>query len=461
MASSRKSPKSSTLLARVTAVLGQHVKRGDRLVAGLSGGVDSVVMLDSLWRLAKKRGIELAALHVNHQISPAAGRWAAFCRRLCRGHGIPLTVVRVTVPHGDSLEAAARAARYRAFAALPADFVALAHNLDDQAETVFLQLLRGSGVKGASAMPVMREERGDRREAKMRLTPHASHLTLSILRPLLEIPRSEIEAYARRRELAWVEDASNAETDFDRNFLRHRVLPVIEQRYPSYRKTLLRASRNFAEAAQLLDELAVADARFTAQGLEIDAMQRLSATRIKNVLRCFMAMHEVTMPNAARLNECARQVLQARRGGRMVIDLDSHELRRYARELRIVAKSGTPARDFARRWRGENRLCLPELGGTLILKKCRGDGISLAKLTAQPVTVRLRQGGERFRPHLRRPRRSLKNLLQEAHVPPWQRDRLPLLFGGAALVFVPGIGIDSAFRAAAGEPGVNPLWEAD
>lgn len=464
MASTRKSPTSSDLPAHVTAVLKQHVKSGGRLLVGLSGGVDSVVLLDLLRRLSKKLRLELAALHVNHQINPAAGRWAAFCRAFCRRHGVALTVVRVKVPRRSSLEAAARAARYRAFAAQPSDFIVLAHNLDDQAETVFLQLLRGAGVKGLSAMPVVRGEgRGERREEEnrsrpaRRLTPHPSRLTPSILRPLLEVPRSEIEAYARQRKLKWIEDDSNADLGFDRNFLRHRVLPVIAQRYPSYRKTLLRASRNLAEAAQLLDELAAADATLTTTGLGIAALRRLSTPRAKNVIRYFLAAQGITMPNAARLDECVRQLLP-QRATRATIDLGDHELRRYANELRVVAKIMTPPRDFCQTWRGESRLRLPELGGTLVLKKSRGAGISLDKLTAQPVTVRLRQGGERIQPHPERPRRSLKNLLQETRVPPWLRDRLPLLFCGDELAWVAGIGVGCRFRAGPGEASVQPLW---
>lgn len=450
MASSRKSPTSNALLIHVTAVVKQHVNNGDRLVVGLSGGVDSVVLTDLLRRLSKKSHFKLAALHVNHQINPAAGRWAAFCRAFCKRYDIPLTVVRVTVPRGDSLEAAARTARYRAFAALPAELVVLGHNLDDQAETVFLQLLRGAGVKGLSAMPVLRKAEGK---------PPRSSIHPSILRPLLEIPRTEIEAYARRNRLKWIEDDSNAEIAFDRNLLRHQVLPIIAQRYPAYRTTLLRASRNFAEAAQLLDEFAAADAQFTRQGLRLSGLRELSMARTKNVLRHFLAQHGVVMPNAARLTECARQLLRGRRGTRFAINLGSHQLRRFADELRLVPVAGAVESHFTRRWRGETKLYLPELGGTLLLKKGRGTGISLDKLSALPVTIRLRQGGERFRPHPARPRRSLKNLLQEAQVPPWQRDRLPLLFQGEALVYVPGIGIDTAFRASAGEPAVEPCWE--
>ena len=436
MASSRKSPRSNALIAHVTAILKQHVKRGERLVAGFSGGVDSVVLLDLLLRASKKLRFELAAVHVNHQINPAAGRWAAYCRAFCKQRGVVFTTVRVKVPRGESLEAAARDARYRVFAALPADHVALAHNLDDQAETVLLQLLRGAGVKGMSAMPVIRN---------------------SILRPLLEIPRSEIEAYARRRKLEWIEDESNADVYYDRNFLRHRVLPVLAERYPAYRRTLARASRNLAEAAQLLDDLAAADAQLTAGGLEISSLRRLSASRAKNVIRHFLGLHGVTMPNAARLDEGVRQ-LQSPRAMRTTIDLGAYLLRRRGNELHIVAKTPSLPGNYCHEWHGESRLRLPELGGTLVLKKCRGSGISLARLAGAPVTVRLRRGGERLQLHPQRPRRSLKNLLQESRIPPWERARLPLLFCGDELVWVPGIGAACHFCAEPGEGGVQLRW---
>ena len=277
---------------------------------------------------------------------------------------------------------------------------------------------------------------------------------------MLEIPRHEIEAYARRRKLTWIEDDSNADVGFDRNFMRHRVLPVVAQRFPAYRKTLLRASRNFAEAAQLLDDLAQADAQFTANGLSVAALRRLSVPRAKNVVRHYLASFGVMMPNATLLAECVRQVRQARTA-RSVIDVGEYELRCYADELRLVDKAASPARDFSRLWEGESRLCMPELGGTLSMTRCRGSGISLVKLAAAAVTVRVRQGGERLRVHAQRPRRSLKNLLQEARVPPWLRDRLPLLFCGDALVYVPGIGIDTAFRAHGDERSVAPSWNPD
>jgi tRNA(Ile)-lysidine synthase len=465
MASTRKLPPSKALLERVSAVLGRHVRRGDRLVAGLSGGIDSVVMLDLLRRAAAKMRFEIAALHVNHQINPAAAKWARFCGAYCRQIGIGLTVIKVNVPLEYSLEAAARNARYAAFARLPADFVVLAHNLDDQAETVLLQLLRGAGVKGVSAMPELRgRARGEKREGKQslqsasRLSLLASRFSPSILRPLLDITRVEIEAYARARKLRWVEDDSNVDTGFDRNFLRHRLLPVIAERYPAYRKTLARASRNFAEAALLLDELARLDTPGAAPHLKVADLRALTTVRAKNVLRYFLGTHGVTMPNETRLAECVRQVLEPRATG-IAIDLGAHELRRFGSELRVVPKTPVPAADFSRQWQGEARLALPELGATLLMKKSRGAGLSLAKLQTAPVTVRLRTGGERLRPDARRPRRSLKNLLQEARLPPWLRARLPLLYCGDTLVYVPGIGIDTAFGAQGGEPAVEPQWQ--
>jgi len=322
MASTRKSPPSNTLLARVSAVLGRHVRRGDRLVAGLSGGIDSVVMLDVLRRAATKIGYELVALHVNHQINPAAAKWARFCREYCRRLDIPLTVVKVTVPREASLEAAARKARYAAFAALPADFIVLAHNLDDQAETMLLQLLRGAGVKGLSAMPELRaghQESGRENNA----SESGAGRNPAILRPLLDIPRSEIEVYARSRQLKWVEDDSNADIRFDRNFLRHRLLPVVAERYPAYRKTLARSSRNFGEAAALLDELARIDTPAGLHGLSIAMLRAITPARAGNAVRFFLAAHGVTMPNESRLIECVRQAQQPR-AARIVIDLGTH-----------------------------------------------------------------------------------------------------------------------------------------
>jgi tRNA(Ile)-lysidine synthase len=447
MASSRKSSRSrpADLAARVAGQLKHIVKPSDRLLAGLSGGADSVVLLDLLGRLARKLRFRFAALHVNHQLSPNAGRWESFCRRLCRARGIPFQSVKVGVRRSDSVEAAARAARYAAFARQDCEYVVLAHHRDDQVETLLLQLLRGAGVKGLAAMPLVRKDEGGRHK---------------ILRPLLDATRAEILEYARKRGLKWIEDESNQDIYFQRNFIRHEVLPVIARRFPAYRATLARAAGHLAEAAQLLDELAAADAAgHLADGtLSVAALRRLPLARARNLLRYFLASQGATMPNAERLDEALRQALTAKQDARVRIELGGFELRRFESRLHLVAGLKEPAADYARRWRGEKEIALPELGGVLAMPQARGAGVSLARLEGRPVKIRVRRGGERLQPDCGRPRRSLKNLLQEAHVPPWERERLPLILCGDELVWAPGIGVACAFQATRGEAAVQPAW---
>ena len=450
MASSRKSSRSRPDLAgRVAAQLEDIVKPSDRLVAGLSGGVDSVVLLDILARVARKLRCRLSALHVNHQLSPNARRWEAFCGRLCHARRIPFRSVKVDVQRGDSIEAAARAARYAVFARQECEYIVLAHHRDDQVETLLLQLLRGAGVKGLAAMPLLRIQ-----------DPGSRILNPGILRPLLDVTREEILEYARDRGLEWIEDESNQDMYFLRNFVRHEVLPVIARRFPAYRATLARAAGHLAEAARVLDELAFADAAGElADGtLSIAALRRLPPARGRNLLRYFLASRGVTMPGTERLDEALRQALTAKQDARVLVELGDFTLRRHAGRLHLVRTRGAPPAHYEKLWRGEKKMALPELGGVLTLARATGSGISLSRLGGGVVTIRLRRGGERLQPNCRRPRRSLKNLLQEARMPPWQREYIPLIFCGGKLVWAARIGVDCAFQAAAGEAAVEPTW---
>ena len=417
------------------------------MAAALSGGIDSVVLLDILHRLAPRLRLRLSALHVNHQLSPDAARWSAFCRRLCRVRGIPFRSVKVTIPRGDSVEAAARAARYEVFFSEPADYIALAHHQDDQVETLLLQLLRGAGVRGLAGMPVLRKAQGGRPKA--------------ILRPLLDVTRREIHAYAQARGLRWVDDASNVDLYFQRNFLRHRVLPAIAKRFPAYRVTIARAAGHLAEAALVLDEVARADgaAALTNGTLAAGILRELAPARARNLLRYFLAERGIRMPGAARLAEALRQIVTARHDAQLAIDLGPFQLRQFEGRLHVVpARTALPLDGYVRRWQGERELFLPELGGVLVMAPVRGGGLSLARLSERPVAVRARLGGERLQPDRRRPRRTLKNLMQEAGIPPWERERLPLLYCGADLVWVPALGIDCTYQAAPGERALAPSW---
>lgn len=441
MASSRRH---DDLAEHVAARLTGRIGAGSRVTLALSGGVDSVVLFDILRRLQAPLDFRFSALHVNHQISPNAPAWGRFCAGLCERHGVPYAEEAVTLDRtgGESLEALAREARYRVLARCGADFVALAQHLDDQAETVLLQLLRGAGVKGLSGMPAVRGL-GD----------------LHILRPLLDVTRARIMAYADKHRLAWVEDESNRDIIYDRNFLRHDVLPVLERRFPACRQNLARASRHFAEAAGLLDELASSDAHdaIRENRLNISALRLASPARGKNLLRYFLDLQGVTMPSALRLDDILRQLTDARPDARIHIQLGEFELRRYRDEAYVLPRRRPDVQELSLPWHFERYVELP--CGHLSFEPCRGEGISLARLRQGPLTLRSRRGGERLRPVCGRPSRSLKNLLQETAVPPWRRESLPLLFCGEELVFVPEVGIDCAYRAGPDEEGLLAKFE--
>ena len=389
MASSRKPPSDSR-----------------RVAVGLSGGVDSVVLLHQLRNLAGLR-----AIHVHHGLSPNADRWAAFCRRLCRRLGVPLVVrkVKVAQRQGKGPEAAARDARYQAFQEIESEVIALAHNLDDQAETVLMNLLRGAGVRGASGMPYEIKFKGK-----------------TLLRPLLGVPRSEIEAYARQHQLAWIEDESNADEALTRNFIRRRVGPLLAKKFPQWKQSLGRAAKHFSRKEAGAQEL----------------------------LREFLRTRGLRAPSEAKLGEMLKQL--AAGGRRTLIEHDGAQLRLYRGKI-ILGGNSSPVAFAPLPWKGEAKLEIRALGGELRFRRARGKGFDADLKSLQ---VRLRAGGERLQPDPRRPRRTLKNLFQEAGVPPWERERLPLLFLGDDLVWAPGLGIDARFQAAAGKRGLLPEWRA-
>ncbi len=493
------------LLQIVASVLETHAVRGRRVVLGLSGGVDSVVLLDLLGQLRKDLRLALSAVHVNHQISEHARQWEAFCKTLCEARGVALTLRRVQVPrHGRGVEAEARTLRYQTYSGLEADFVALAHHLDDQVETFLLQLLRGAGPKGLAAMPVLRKlegtvkgEEGGRIKGKdevgrgegkdeggsMRAEgkekgaqhdtsssiPHPSSFDLHpsalirppcILRPLLEVTRTEIEAYAKARKLEWIEDDSNADLRYDRNFLRNELLPRLEGRFPAYRETLSRASRNLADYSELAEELAALDAHAFNDGVvPVEVLRRHSDARALNLLRRLFASRGLPMPNRTRLEEALRQCRAAGTDSEVHVSFGSHGLRCFRGHVAIVEESGAIPVDWNTQWDGRRELLLPGGLGVLRARGALGEGIAARHFAQQGATVRGRSGGERMRPADERPRRTLKNLLQETAVPPWERERMPLLFIGDALAWVPGIGVAAEFRAARDEPGIVPEWK--
>ena len=424
-----------------------------------------MVLLHLLHNLATRFSWQLSALHVHHGISPNADAWAKFCTDLCAQYQIPLRIEHVDIAplreHG--IEAAARKLRHAAFAAQSSDFVAVAHHADDQAETLLLQLLRGAGVRGVSAMPVLMKplaiQPGYQETIAGSLVMSSSKRPLlaersgspNLLRPLLHCSRQEILAYAAAHKLRWIEDESNADDSYPRNFLRHRVLSLLSEKFPAYRDTLVRSAQHFAEASSLLDDLARQDA---AQAIEdetlaVAALQALSLPRAKNLLRYFLHSRGTTMPQAVQMDDMLQQLCSARQDAEICIEFGGGfwQVRRYQGRVHVLHALGDFDSVLVLAWQGETGLNWPALNTRLHFKRTDGTGISLAKLQRAPVTVRLRNGGESLRPHPKAATRTLKNLLQEHFVPPWQRDRMPLLFCGDELVCVPGVAIAADYRA--------------
>ena len=444
MENSRKS--ACDLVGRVADALSPWVPSGSSILLALSGGVDSIVLLHVLSQVAPRYFWRLNALHVHHGISPHADSWAAFCIDLCARYAIPLQVeqVDITPLRELGIEAAARKLRHAALDRQHVDFIALAHHQDDQAETLLLQLLRGAGLRGASAMPMIRQRTGNPTQ----------------LRPLLNVSRSELVAYAQHHALQWVEDESNLDEDYPRNFMRHRVLPLLEQRFPAYRATLSRSAQHFAEGSELLDQLAQIDAQGALHGktLDVERLQALTIPRAKNLLRYFLHSLGAPMPQAVQLDGMLQQLCDARQSATIKITFGHWQLGRFKGNVYIFPALPEPDEKFFVEWQGEASIDLPELGGTLYFEPVIGQGLSLKKLQGERVTVRLRRGAERIRIDAKRPTRSLKNLLQEQELPPWQRERLPLLFCGETLIAIPGVGVESAYQSKPEETALILRW---
>ncbi len=443
MAVSRQSLPSKSVVAAVAGSLARHVPHHGHLVLALSGGVDSVSLLHALVALRRRHPFELQAVHVHHGLSPHADRWVDFCSRLCAAHAVELSVHHVEIAPDDAagIEAAARRERQRIFAGLDAGFLLTAHQRDDQAETLLLQLLRGAGPKGLAAMA----------EAQVRPGWRAVQL-----RPLLGVSRADLLQYAQAQGLAWVDDESNQDIRYRRNALRQQVMPLLASHFPGSGVTLARAAALQAEGAELLDDLARLDAAAAIDGDRLDcaALAALSPPRARNLLRHFIERHGVSMPNARQLGELLHQLLDARHDARVCVRLGALEAWRYRGGAYLVPPGPAPAEPV--RWKGEAQLAVPSAGVTVAMDTVTGAGLKRAVLGAGEVTLGVRQGGERLRLHAGGPHRSLKNLLQERAVPPWQRDRLPLLWCNGKLLWAAGVGVDADAWAAQDEPGIVP-----
>lgn len=465
-------PDAQTVLSPVlTQVLATHHGSGPcHLLVALSGGLDSVVLLHALAQLRTTQSLSLSAAHIHHGLSPYADDWAAHCSSVCERLQVPFSVVQVQVDlqSGAGVEAAARQARYAALQqtreTVQADWIVTAHHEQDQAETLLLQLLRGAGLRGLSAMSAVDTAR-------------------QLLRPLLSVSKSTLEAYAQQHALQWVEDESNLDRRFDRNFLRQEALPLLRQRYPHLDQTLSRSSQHLADAQALLDVLATQDLaqcdvreEWLGQSISMAALLALGERRGKNLLRGWFQQRQLAMPSTERLEDYWQQLVNVKPHRYLHLPLEAASgaqrayLHHYQQRLYCVRKpTALPASPFI--WKGERTQVWGAWQVQMSVQK--GKGIALARLGVSPAAITLhrryaqpllpaeglhlvlhaRAGGELLQPDAKRPRRELKVLFQQAAVPPWQRAYYPLasveIAGEPAhrtLVALTGLAVDAAWQ---------------
>ena len=411
-----------------------------------SGGVDSHVLLHFLASRSDRLQAVLTAIHVDHRIQPQSGDWAAHCRTVCAQLGVPFDVLHVDggPTAGESPEAAARRVRYRALADwLPTDAVLLtAQHREDQAETLMLQLFRGAGPRGLAAMPLVAPFGAGR-----------------LARPLLETSRGDILAYARAQRLRWVEDPSNADTRYDRNLLRHQLMPLVRQRWPGIDRVLARAAALQADQTELAAALAQIDLDRCGTGdqsdrLSVACLAMLSDARQRNLLRYWIETNGLPVPSRAVLQQVLDSVVPARSDANPRLQWPGAELRRYRDRLYIMPPLPPADTGLRIRWNINETLALPQ--GTLAARATTGGGMRAA--ADMRLDVGFRRGGEMLRPAGRREHHALKKLFQEWQVPVWERAFVPLVFSGGELIAVAGFCVCEDFQAAPGERGYEVYW---
>lgn len=406
---------SNALLKELQAQLLQH---GNQYLCAYSGGLDSTVLLHAAARIT---GIELRAVHIHHGLHPNADSWAEHCARVCRDLGVKLIIVKVDVrkDHGKGLEAAARSARYKAIADhIRNDEVLLtAHHQQDQAETILLRLLRGSGSQGLGSMRALSSAHGFKQ-----------------LRPLLSISKAQLHDFANTEKLSWIEDPSNDKTDFDRNFLRHEVLPMFEKRWPQAVSALSRSAELLAEEYQCLraqSDIFLAQAQgIDEQSLSVPALMQHQKPWRAQILRAWTESLDTPPLPAHILQEIELTLLHARPDSEARVSWEGIGITRWRDCLYLSKSQPDMPHDWRLNWNGTDEFALPNgdrwgfAGKAIeihdIQDYFRGDFV-----------VSLRQGGEKILLENREHHSLVKNCLQELGVPPWERRQLPLISTGS------------------------------
>ena len=420
----------------------QSLKSEKRIAVALSGGLDSVVLLDTVCKAQAKNTLtHIYAFHIHHGLQKQADDWLIFCEKLAKKYKInfDFRLLHLTGSHEQgNIEARARAGRYEALTDLCVEYgiedLLLAHHQNDQAETVLLQLLRGAGVAGAAAMPSSRQL--DSKQGK-----------ITLWRPLLDQSKKELEAYAKEHKLKWIEDLSNQDSKYRRNAIRKTIIPALEKIQPEAISNLARSAGLLAEAQTLLDRLAMQDGKtiLLKNGIELKQLIELAKKDLpaaNNLLRYWLKINELTMPSQERLAAWWRDLNTVKAGAQLEWVHDEKSIRLWRGVLQIEGlKLGE--------WIFKTIPSSSKTAGfpSLWVKEAQQKGL---------LTHKNRSGSEKIQIKANAPRKTLKNLFQEGDVPPWQRNA-PLLYINEELIAVAGVGLSYPHLVHSG-PRVRPEW---
>lgn len=402
------------------------------IAIALSGGLDSSALLNAAAELLDPVAIPLVAIHVNHGLSVHAAEWARFCKIRCEVLGVDFVEMKVDVPKQASVEAAAREVRYQALLTKAeehgAAVIVTAHHANDQAETVLLNLLRGSGISGLRGIAAERQLG-----------------RVVLLRPWLEMEREALLDYAQRKRLSWVEDDSNSNPRFRRNALRQQIMPSLTGFSPDAVERLGSLARHASAASELLDALAAIDLTATLDdgGLAVPRLAVLGRPRSANLLRYWLKLEGYGVPGESALDEWLDQLWSGSTS--LVLDLAGQQFTIENSVLKPQSSSRqtlSPPLQLPIQWRGEAALEVPDWHGALHFELVEGAGVSLQRLQHEPLSLRQRTGGERMQIAAHAPSRTLKNLYQEQGIGAEHRKFLPLIYCSDDLLFAAGIGMN-------------------
>ena len=417
-----------------------------KICVSLSGGVDSIVLLYALNQCLEK-GCLIRAIHINHNLAKDSQDWADFCKRTCDRIQIQIDIhsIKVKTTEGFGIEAAARKARYQKLqrSIQEGEWLMTAHHQEDQLETILLRMARGTGIEGLQGI----QKQFNFGKGK-------------ILRPLLNVSKSEVLAYARKNNLDWVEDASNQETYFDRNFLRMNIIPKLKERWPAFSSSVSRLSNISNQTSTLLKELAQQDlgSNYPIKNLDIDILKNKSNGRVINIIRFLILKNEMSVPSMKVLNSGVNILLNPKSVNPTMV-WNNYCIKRYVDKLYFLKLSELQPNQSNKlmHWSIDEPLILDENGSSLAAIMAIGKGLSLKKCNKN-LDVQFRKGGESIRPVGHKITKKLKKLFQEDHILPWTRDKIPLLYKKNELIGVGDLWFNQNYIASEEENGFLVNW---